>query len=142
VPEKEHLHGCFSPRGSLYPAPQPDGSVAFESEGLDEILAPVLQISPELNGLGEDSSVVLPLELGSFEALTVATVPSPPRLLASVDRVLAYSSEAFFFLLKSFAACWPVWRQLVLVMARIGGKGFEGYSTKGGEISQEGISEE
>jgi hypothetical protein len=70
--------------------------VAFESEGLDGILAPVLQITPELNGLGEDSSVVLPLELGSFEALTVATVPSPPRLLASVDRVLAHSSEAFF----------------------------------------------
>jgi hypothetical protein len=81
-------------------------------------MAPVLQITPELNGLGEDSSVVLPLELGSFEALTVATVPSPPCLLASVDRVLAHSSGAFF-LLKSFAACWPVWRRLALVMARI-----------------------
>jgi hypothetical protein len=96
VAKEEHLHGCFSPRGSLYSAPQPDGLVAFESEGLDGILAPVLQITPELNGLGEDSSVVLPLELGSFEALTVATVPSPPRLLASVDRVLAHSSGAFF----------------------------------------------
>jgi hypothetical protein len=34
--------------------------------------------------LSEESSVVFPLELGSFEALTVASTSSPPLSLASV----------------------------------------------------------
>jgi hypothetical protein len=43
-----------------------------------EIATPVLQIMPELQELCGESSVVLPMELGSLEALTVAMSPSPP----------------------------------------------------------------
>jgi hypothetical protein len=52
---------------------------------MDEILAPVLQITPELNEFCGESFVVLPLELGSFEAYTVATTPSPWQSPAYVD---------------------------------------------------------
>jgi hypothetical protein len=43
-----------------------------------EVATPVLQIMPELQELCGESSVVLPMELGSLEALTVAMSPSPP----------------------------------------------------------------
>jgi hypothetical protein len=61
--EEEHLHGCFSPRGSPCTSPQP----ASESDGMGEILAPLLQITPELNELCVEPSMVL-----------VSTTPSPP----------------------------------------------------------------
>jgi hypothetical protein len=73
-------------------------SSASESEGIDEIFAPVMQITPELHELCEEYSVELPLELGSVEALAVASVPSPSQKPASkVSReVLAHSFEALF----------------------------------------------
>jgi hypothetical protein len=97
VVEEEHLYSCLSPRGSHFHSPQPDVLVASIDEGMDEILAPVLQITPELGELcGESSlipSMVLPLELGSSEALAVATTPSP----ASVDNgVLTHNAETVF----------------------------------------------
>jgi hypothetical protein len=94
VVEEDHLYGCISPRGSPCQSPQPKVSPTFESEGIDGISAPVLQITPELHELCGESSVVLPLELVSFEAL----VPSPPLLPASLvsGGVLAHSSEAVF----------------------------------------------
>jgi hypothetical protein len=67
VVEEEHLHGCISPHGSPCPLPQPDASSASKSEGMDEILAPVLQITPELNEFCGECFVVLPLELGSLK---------------------------------------------------------------------------
>jgi hypothetical protein len=65
---------------------------------MDGILAPVLQITPELSELCEDYFVELLLELGSSEILVVASAPSPPQKPASVvsGEVLAHSSEALF----------------------------------------------
>jgi hypothetical protein len=66
-------------------------------------MAPVLQITPELHELRVDSSVMLPMEVGSFEAFAVATVTSPLQLepcqlpaYADIGGVLAPSSEAIF----------------------------------------------
>jgi hypothetical protein len=76
-------------------------SAASESEEI--IMAPVLQITPELHELRVESSVMLPMEVGSFEALAVATATSPLQsepcqLPAFADNggVLAASSEAIF----------------------------------------------
>jgi hypothetical protein len=65
VVEEEHLHGGFSPRGCPCTSPQP----ASESGGMGKILAPLLQITPELNELCGDPSVVV-----------VSSTPSPPSL--------------------------------------------------------------
>jgi hypothetical protein len=94
VVEDDHLYGCISPRGS----PQPVASSASTSEGMDGIVALVLQIIPELHELCEEYSVVLPLEVGSFEALAVAPAPLPPHSPASMvsGEVLAHSSEVLF----------------------------------------------
>jgi hypothetical protein len=43
-----------------------------------------MQITPELHELCGESSVVPPLELGSSEALIVASMPSPSQSLASM----------------------------------------------------------
>jgi hypothetical protein len=77
-------------------------------------LAPVQALLP-LDSTERKSSV-LPLELGSFEALATLTPQSPTSLVSGA--VVELSSDAFF-LLKSFAACSPVWRRLALDMARI-----------------------
>jgi hypothetical protein len=45
---------------------------------MDGIFAPVLQITPELHDLCEESCVVLPLNLGSVETLAAAMKLSPP----------------------------------------------------------------
>jgi hypothetical protein len=58
-------------------------SSASESEGIDGIFAPVMQITQELHELCEEYFVKLPLELGSVEALAVASVPSPSQKPAS-----------------------------------------------------------
>jgi hypothetical protein len=62
------------------------------------ILAPVLQITPELHDLCEKDSVELPLELGSLEASAVDPTPSPPQKPTSVfsEEVLTHSSKALF----------------------------------------------
>jgi hypothetical protein len=103
VVEEEYLYSCFSPRGSPGQSLQPVVSAASESEGIDETLAPVLQITPERHELLGDSPAVLPLALCSFETLEVAMTPPPPQLepchsLSSLDceAVLAPSSEALF----------------------------------------------
>jgi hypothetical protein len=62
---------------------------------MDGILAPVLQTMLELHELCGESSVVLSLELGSFDALAVATAPLPPQLPVFVD-LMVHSSEALF----------------------------------------------
>jgi hypothetical protein len=69
--------------------------VASESKGTDGALAPG-QITRELNELCGESSVMPPLESGSFKAVVVTT--SPPWLLVSLDSggVLAHRSEALF----------------------------------------------
>jgi hypothetical protein len=78
--------------------------VASVGEGIDGILAPVLQITPELGELCGESplipSMALPLELGSLgssEALAVATAPSQPQSPPYVDNgVLTHNAEALF----------------------------------------------
>jgi hypothetical protein len=75
VVEEEQLYGCFSPYGSPCPSAQPFVSASSVGEGMDEILAPVMQIVPKLHELCGKSSVVLSLEPGSSETLTVATTP-------------------------------------------------------------------
>jgi hypothetical protein len=99
VVEEDRLYGCISPQDSPCPSSQPFVSPASVSKGMVGILAPVLQITPECHKLFEKDSVELPLELGSFEASTVAPTPSPPQKPASVfsQEVLAHSSEAALF---------------------------------------------
>jgi hypothetical protein len=101
--EEEHLYGCFSPHSSLHPSPQPDVSVVSKSDEINRIMAPVPQITPELHELRVESSMLLPMEVGSFEALAVATTTSPLQsepcqLPAYTDNggVLATSSKAIF----------------------------------------------
>jgi hypothetical protein len=73
-------------------------------EVITEVVAPVLQIMPELQELCGESSVVPPLELGSLESLVVTSAPSPPpsgpcqsiATLSSEAAVLASNSEALF----------------------------------------------
>jgi hypothetical protein len=114
VVEEEHLYGCISPRGSPCQSPQPYVSAAYEREGMDAILDPVLHITPEFHELCEESSKVLPLEMGSSKALVILLPQSPASLVSGA--VLAHSSDAL--LLKSFGACSRVWRRLALDMAR------------------------
>jgi hypothetical protein len=61
---------------------------------MDEILDPMLHITPEFHELCEESSMVLPLEVDSFEAL----VTLPPQSSASLvsGAMLAHSSNALF----------------------------------------------
>jgi hypothetical protein len=79
-----------------------DASVS-ESAVITKVVAPVLQVMPELQELSGESSVVLPVELRSLEASVVAMTPSPPPLRpcqapAIVDSggVLAPNFEALF----------------------------------------------
>jgi hypothetical protein len=98
VVEEDHLFGCISPRRSSCLLPQLVVSSAFERDDMDGILAPVMQITPELSELCEDFSVELPLELGSYEILAVASAPSSPQKPTSMvsGEVMAHSSEALF----------------------------------------------
>jgi hypothetical protein len=93
--EEGHLHGCFSPHGSLCPPLQPDMWVASESKGMDGALAPG-QITQELNELCGEPPMMPPLESGSFKAVVMTT--SPPQLPISLDSggVLAHRSDALF----------------------------------------------
>jgi hypothetical protein len=105
VVEEEHLHGCFSPRGSLCPSLQTEMLVASQSEGTDGALGSV-QITPELNELCGNSYVFPPLDSGSFEVVVVASLPPQLPISMGSGGVLAKRSEAL--LLKSFVACSPV----------------------------------
>jgi hypothetical protein len=86
VVEEEHLYSCISPRGSPYQSSQLDVSAAYESEGMDVILDPVLHFTPEFHELCEESSEVLSLELGSFEALAILPPQSPASLASGAVR--------------------------------------------------------
>jgi hypothetical protein len=140
----EELYGCFSPYGSP-PLSQPFVSVGSVDEGMDGILAPMLQIAPESHELCEESSVVLPLEpsssevlavcgkssvvllleLGSSEAVTVASTPSPHKLLDSVvtgdgsaDNADAFFAAKLYDLLASLEAVSPGYgKDIVRVLA-------------------------
>jgi hypothetical protein len=50
---------------------------------MDGVLAPILQVASEPHELCGKSSVVLPLESGSFEAPGVATTSSPSLLVVN-----------------------------------------------------------
>jgi hypothetical protein len=84
--DEDHLYGCFSPCGSPCLSQRPDVSPASESKGADGILALVRYVAPELHELSGESFVMVLLELGSFEALAVATVSLPPQSPASVGQ--------------------------------------------------------
>jgi hypothetical protein len=94
VVEEEYLYGCISPRGSPCQASHLDVAVAYEREGMDEMLNPMLHITPEFHELCEASSDVLPLELGSFEALATLPPQSPTSLVSGA--VVELSSDALF----------------------------------------------
>jgi hypothetical protein len=51
VVEKEHLYNCFSSHDNPCQSPQLVVSADYESEDIDEFLAPLLQITPELHEL-------------------------------------------------------------------------------------------
>jgi hypothetical protein len=90
----EHLYSCISPRGSPYQSPQLHVAVAYEGEGMDGILDPVLHITPEFHELSKASLEVLPLELGSSEAL--ATLPPQSRTTLVSGAIVEHSSDALF----------------------------------------------
>jgi hypothetical protein len=82
-----------------------DTSVLENAENvvITEVVAPILQVMPELQELCGESSMVLPMELGSLEACAVAMTPSPPPLkpcqapaIVESGGVLAPNSEALF----------------------------------------------
>jgi hypothetical protein len=116
VVEEEHLYGCISPRGSpcQSPSPQLDVAVAYERGGMDEISNPMLHITPEFHELCEESSEVLPLELGSFEALATLPSQSPTSLVSRA--VVEHSSDAIFYkralrLARQFGGGYPwIWQ--------------------------------
>ena len=62
----------FSPR-ALHVTPLVRGNAV-----ITEVVAPVLQIMPELQELCGESSMVLPMELSALESLVVAMSPSLP----------------------------------------------------------------
>jgi hypothetical protein len=59
VIDEDHLYGCISPCGSPCLSSQPIVSHASVGEGMAGILAPMLQITPELHKLCEQDSVEL-----------------------------------------------------------------------------------
>ena len=71
--EAECLFGDFSPRALHATSSSPGSGV------ISEVVAPVMQIMPELQELCGESSMVLPMELGSLESLVVAMTPSLPQ---------------------------------------------------------------
>jgi hypothetical protein len=123
-----------------------DASVP-ESAIITEVIAPVLQVLPKLQELCGESSVVLPIELGSLEASAVAMMPSPLpskpcQTSAIVDSgsVFPANSEALFGeelcdLLVSLEVASPGYGiEIACVLA---GKASEDIIKKGGEISHE-----
>jgi hypothetical protein len=80
----------------------------------------------ELHDLSGESSVVLTLKLGSFEAFLAASTPSPPQSLASVvtEEVSADKADALFAaelcgLLASLKVIIPRYgKDIVCVLAR------------------------
>jgi hypothetical protein len=69
-----------------------DASVP-ESAVIAEVVAPVLQVMPELQELCGELSVVLPMELGSLEASAVSMTPSPPPLKPCQAPVIVDSGD-------------------------------------------------
>jgi hypothetical protein len=92
---EEQLYGCFSPCASPCLSSWPFISVSSVDKGMDGILAPMLQIAPELDECAEESSVVLPLELGSSEVLEVATTLEHPVLCGESSVVLPLELGSF-----------------------------------------------
>jgi hypothetical protein len=105
------IFGCYSPRDKPCPLPQPAMLVAYVSEDIDVIVAPVMHIMPELQELcGEASpshlsTVELGLQVDSLGAPTMAPTAAPVDLGQSLDIVdlggklsdaAAPSSEALF----------------------------------------------
>ena len=79
------MYGDLSPRATSRPLSLPVMPIASESEAVVEVVAPVLQIMPELQKLcGEPTSpisMVLPKEMESLGgALAMPTATSPPSL--------------------------------------------------------------
>jgi hypothetical protein len=110
---EDYLYGCISPRCSSCPSRQLDISPASESEGMDGILAPVLQITPELHELSEESFVVLPLEQGSLRPCHPLHRCWPPLWL--VEECWRIALRHFF----SKELCGLFISRLALDMARI-----------------------
>ncbi|XP_048554207.1 uncharacterized protein LOC125535209 [Triticum urartu] len=69
--DAECCFGDFSPR-ALHVTP------LVQSAVITEVVAPILQIMPELQELCGESSMVLPMELSALESLVVAMPPSLP----------------------------------------------------------------
>lgn len=73
------IYGALSPRGRPYTSPMPDVSSASENEAIVGVVAPVLQIMPELHALcGELASPLSMMD--SVVATAVPLPPSPPPL--------------------------------------------------------------
>ncbi|XBI40363.1 hypothetical protein VPH35_124960 [Triticum aestivum] len=83
----ECFFGDFSPR-ALDVTPLVHGSAV-----ISEIVAPILQIMPELQELCGESSIVLPMELSALESLAVAMTPSLPPPESRQPPAFAYSGD-------------------------------------------------
>jgi hypothetical protein len=88
VVEEKQPYGCFSPCGSPCSSPWPFVPASSVDEGMDGILAPMLQIALDPHVLCKESFVVLLLASGSFEVLAVATTPELPELCGESSVVL------------------------------------------------------
>lgn len=100
---EECIFGCFSPRARSCPSPQLDVMVASECVDISRIMAPVMQIMPELQQLCVEPSPPLSmvhLQVDSLGTSVVASALAPvePSHLGEVVEadVLAPNSEALF----------------------------------------------
>jgi hypothetical protein len=81
-------------------------SSPLETDVIAEVVAPVLQIMPELQEFCGEPSVVRPLEVSTLGALAVALAPSPP--LSSEPRAFVDRGDLDAFATLSHVTSRPV----------------------------------
>ncbi|KAK1601703.1 hypothetical protein QYE76_018397 [Lolium multiflorum] len=95
--EEQHLYSCFSPRGSPCQSSRPIVLAVSEGERIDEILAPVLQITPELHEIGGDSSLVPELLELRDDVVMCCSIEEVRSDLHGISVVASPSNQALGF---------------------------------------------
>jgi hypothetical protein len=90
VVEEDCSFGCFSPRVRPCSSPHRDVPVAYESEDADEIMAPVMEILPELEELcGKPPPLsMLHIQVDPLGTSTVASTPPPVEPSYVGDKIM------------------------------------------------------
>jgi hypothetical protein len=87
---EECIFGSLSPRARSCPSPHHDVPIACESEDVDEIRAPVMEIMPELQELCEEPSPmsILHLQVDPPRTSVVASTPQPVDPSYICDKIM------------------------------------------------------